>query len=46
MDPLFALSAESKAGWDTRLLLLLLSLVVLVPPAFVFAGLKIRLPWR
>ncbi|XP_012997181.1 interleukin-21 receptor isoform X2 [Cavia porcellus] len=37
---------ESKAGWDTRLLLLLLSLVVLVPPAFVFAGLKIRLPWR
>ncbi|KAM6166293.1 interleukin-21 receptor [Erethizon dorsatum] len=39
-------SEENKAGWDTRLLLLLLSLVVLVPPAIVFAGLKIRLPWR
>ncbi|XP_023572280.1 interleukin-21 receptor [Octodon degus] len=37
---------ESEAGWDSRLLLLLLSLVVLLPPAIVFAGLKIRLPWR
>uniref|UniRef100_A0A0P6JCG6 Interleukin-21 receptor isoform 2 n=2 Tax=Heterocephalus glaber TaxID=10181 RepID=A0A0P6JCG6_HETGA len=37
---------EPKAGWDTGLLLLLLSLVVLVPPAIVFVGLKIHLPWR
>ncbi|XP_010621860.1 interleukin-21 receptor [Fukomys damarensis] len=37
---------EPKAGWDTRLLLLLLSLLVLVPPAVVFVGLKIHLPWR
>uniref|UniRef100_A0A8C2YRZ6 Interleukin 21 receptor n=2 Tax=Chinchilla lanigera TaxID=34839 RepID=A0A8C2YRZ6_CHILA len=35
---------EPKAGWDTRMLLL--SLVVLVTPAIVFTGLKIRLPWR
>lgn len=46
-DPVIfqTLSEESREGWGTHQLLLLLLLVIL-GPVLVFLGLKIHLPWR